>query len=211
VIAVVCAVPAERRALAALEGPELGIHVSGMGADAAARTGARVTGAPLQALVAAGFCGGLDPRLRVGDLVAAEEVLDEVSGERFPADPQLLEAAPGRRGTLVSARRIARTPAERAGLPGLAVDLESAALAGAARAAGVPFLALRAVTDEARHRLPDFDRLMDAAGRLTPGAGLLHFILHPREVPALVRLGPAARTAGRALRSGLEQMLERLR
>ena len=48
------------------------------------------------------------------------------------------------------------------------------------------------MTDEARHRLPDFDRLMDAAGRLTPGAGLLYFLRHPREVPALVRLGPAA-------------------
>ncbi len=93
----------------------------------------------------------------------------------------------------------------------MAVNLESAALARASRAAGVPFLALRAVTDEARHRLPDFDRLMDAAGRLTPGAGLLYFLRHPREVPALVRLGPAARVAGRALRAGLEQTLGRLR
>ena len=67
------------------------------------------------------------------------------------------------------------------------------------------------MTDEARHRLPDFDRLMDAAGRLTPGAGLLYFLRHPREVPALVRLGPAARVAGRALRAGLEQTLGRLR
>ena len=115
----------------------------------------------------------------------------------------MLAAAPGARGTLVSARRIARTPADRALLEGVAVDLESASLARASRAAGIPFLALRAVTDEALHRLPDFDRLMDAAGRLTPGAGLLYFLRHPREVPALVRLCPAARVAGRALRAGL--------
>ena len=40
-IAVVCAVPAERRALAGLAGPDLAIHVSGMGAAAAERDGAR--------------------------------------------------------------------------------------------------------------------------------------------------------------------------
>jgi len=211
VIAVVCAVPAERRALAGLAGPDLAIHVSGIGAAAAERTAAAVTAAPLRGLVAAGFCGALSPGLRVGDLVAPDEVRDEVSGERFAPDPAMLAAAPGARGTLVSARRLARTPAERARLQGLAVDLESAALARASRDAGVPFLALRAVTDETRHRLPDFDRLVDAAGRLSPTAGIRHFLRHPRELPALVRLGPAAREAGRALRAGLEQTLGRLR
>jgi adenosylhomocysteine nucleosidase len=211
VIAVVCAVPAERRALAELAGPELAIHVSGMGAAAAGRTAAAVTARPLRALVSAGFCGALSPELRVGDLVAPDEVHDHATGERFAPDPEMLAAAPGVRGTLVSAVRLARTPADRARLEGVAVDMESAALARASRAAGVPFLALRAVTDETRHRLPDFDRLMDAAGRLTPGAGLLYFLRHPREVPALVRLGPAVREAGRALRAGLEQTLGRLR
>jgi adenosylhomocysteine nucleosidase len=211
VIAVVCAVPAERRALADLSGPDLAIHVSGMGAAAAERTAAQVTARPLRALVSAGFCGALRPDLRIGDLVVPDEVRDEASGERFAPDPELLAAAPGTRGTLVSARRLARTPADRARLDGLAVDLESAALARASLAAGVPFLALRAVTDESRHRLPDFDRLMDAAGRLTPGAGLLYFLMHPRELPALARLGPAARAAGRSLRAGLEQTLGRLR
>ena len=67
------------------------------------------------------------------------------------------------------------------------------------------------MTDERRHRLPDFDRIMDAAGRLTPGAGLLHFVLHPREVPALLRLGPAARKAGQSLRQGIERLVEALR
>ena len=210
-IAVVCAVPAERRALAELAGPELEIHVSGIGAAAAERTAAAVTARPLRALVTAGFCGALSPDLRVGDLVAPDAVRDEATGETFAPDPEMLAAAPGARGTLVSARRIARTPADRALLEGVAVDLESATLARASGAAGIPFLALRAVTDEARHRLPDFDRLMDAAGRLTPGAGLLYFLRHPREVPALVRLGPAARVAGRALRAGLEQTLGRLR
>ncbi|MGD9694999.1 MAG: hypothetical protein AB7V42_04990 [Thermoleophilia bacterium] len=210
-IAVVCAVPAERRALADLEGPGVAIHVSGIGADAAARAGARVAAGPPRCLVAAGFCGALADDLRVGDLVVAERVRDEASGETLECDPELVAAAPGRRGTLVSSPRLARTAADRARLDGLAVDMESAALARAAAAAGIPFLALRAVTDETRHRLPDFDALTDAAGRLTPGAGLLHFVRHPSEIPALIRLGPAARTAGRSLRAGLSILLERAR
>jgi adenosylhomocysteine nucleosidase len=209
VIAVVCAVPAERRALAGLAGPDLTVRLSGIGAAAATRAAADLP-AGLRAIVAAGFCGALDPALRVGDLIAAEEVVDEASGERHRADPGLLRAAPGRRGTMVSAVRLARTPADRRRLEGTAVDMESAALARAAAASGTPFLALRAVTDETRHRLPDLDRVMDAAGRLTPGAGMAHFLLHPRELPALARLGPASRTASRSLREGLEGLLEAL-
>jgi nucleoside phosphorylase len=210
VIAVVCAVPAERRALADLAGPGVEVHVSGMGAAAARRAGDRIAAARPRALVAAGFCGALAPGLRTGDLVAGEEVAEEATGERFAADPELLAASPGRRGTLVSAIRLARTPEDRARLDGLAVDLESAALARAALAQSVPFLSLRAVTDEARHRMPDFDRLMDAAGRLNPLSGILYFVRYPREVPALLRLAPAARAASRALRGGVGELLERV-
>jgi adenosylhomocysteine nucleosidase len=210
VIAVVCAVPAERRALAGIAGPGVTIRLSGIGAAAAERAAGELPPG-LRAIVAAGFCGALDPALRVGDLVAADEVVDEATGRRFPADPVLLAAAPGRRGTMVSAVRLARTQADRRRLDGTAVDMESAALARAAARSGTPFLALRAVTDETRHRLPDLDRVMDAAGRLTPGAGMAHFVLHPRELPALVRLGPASRTAGRSLRAGVETLLGALR
>jgi adenosylhomocysteine nucleosidase len=210
VIAVVCAVPAERRALAGLASPDVTVRVSGIGAAAAERAAADLPNG-LRAIVAAGFCGALDAGLRVGDLIVAEEVVDEASGDRYRADAALLRAAPGRRGTMVSAVRLARTPADRRRLDGTAVDMESAALARAAAGSGTPFLALRAVTDETRHRLPDLDKVMDAAGRLTPGAGMAHFVLHPRELPALARLGPASRTAGRSLRAGLQGLIEAIR
>ena len=183
------------------------LRLAGMGAAAAARAGAAIAAGRPRALLAVGFCGALDPALRVGDLVAAERVVDEVTGDEFVADPALLAAAPGRRGALVSARRIARTPDARARLDGMAVNLESAALARAAGAAGVPFLALRAVTDATRHRLPDFERMAPGGARLRPGRVAAHLITHPLELPQLVRLGPAAAWAGRALAGGLEGML----
>ena len=178
-----------------------------MGAAAAARAGAAAVARGPQGLLAVGFCGALDPALRVGDVVAAERVVDELTGEEFAADPALLAAAPGRRGVLVSARRIARTPGDRALLRGDAVDLESASLARAATAAGVPFLALRAVTDTTRHRLPDFERMTAGAGTLRPWRGIAYFLRRPQELPRLVRLAPASARAGRALRDGLSGML----
>lgn len=206
-LVLVCAVPAERRALARLERPGVAVRLGGMGAAAAARAGAAAVAGGPRAVLAVGFCGALDPGLRVGDLLAAERVVDEASGEEFAADPGLLAAAPGGRGVLVSARRIARTPDERGRLHGDAVDLESAALARAAAAAGVPFLALRAVTDTTRHRLPDFERMAAGADTLHPWAGVGYFLRRPHELPRLVRLGPASARAGRALREGLSGML----
>ena len=199
--------PAERRALRRLERPGVVLHLGGMGAAAAARAGARVAAGRPRALLAVGFCGALDPALRVGDLVAADRVVDEASGDVFAADPDLLAAAPGARGALVSARHIARTPLDRARLPGVAVDLESAGLARAARDAGVPFLALRAVTDTTRHRMPDVEWMAGGSGALRPGRVAAHLITHPLEVPQLLRLGPAAARAGRALAGGLERLL----
>lgn len=204
-----CAVPAERRALRSLERPGVRVHLAGMGAAAAALAGAEVAAGRPRALLSVGFCGALDPGLAVGDLVAAERVLDEATGEGFAADPALLAAAPGRRGVIVSARRLARTPADRARLEGTAVDLESAALARAAGAQGVPFLALRAVTDTTRHRLPDFERIAAGADTMRPWRGVTYFLLRPQDLPRLARLGPAAARAGRALADGLEALLAR--
>ncbi|MEW6583228.1 MAG: hypothetical protein AB1416_10765, partial [Actinomycetota bacterium] len=142
------------------------------------------------------------PGLRVGDLVAADRVVDEDVGEEFLPDAALLAAAPGRRGTLLTTARAVRTPADRAARHGLACDMESAHVARAAAAAGVPFLALRAVTDAAHHTLPDVDRLTSAAGELSPMLSLLHLLRHPADVPRLIRLWPASRRAGRALADG---------
>lgn len=210
-IAVVCAVPAERRALAPLAGAGVALHVSGMGAEAAARTGRSVVRGRPRALIAAGFCGALAPDLAVGDLVGAVEVVDEASGRRHRGDPALVARLPGRPVVLTSARRVARDAGQRAQLEGDAVDLESAALADVAASAGIPFAALRAVTDTVGHRMPDLEPCLDGRGRLRPGACAAHLLRHPGELPALLRLAPAAMRAGRSLRAGMAQLLEEIR
>ena len=209
-IVVVCALEIERRALAGLERPGVEIHVSGIGPDAAAALGERLTQRPLRAMIATGFCGALIPRLDVGTIVVAERVVHENTGDAFAADDVMLAAAEGRRGTLVSAGEVARTPADRAALQGLAVDMESAALARAARDADVPFIAIRAISDRFRDRIPDIAGMLDHVGRPDRSA-LIAFALHnPREIPRLIRLGRSAKRASTALTDAVATLLTRL-
>lgn len=206
-VVVICAVGTERRWLESAAPAGVEVLASGIGGAAARRRGEQAIARGAGAIVSAGFCGALAPDLKVGDIVAADRVVDAATGRAFTPDSALLMRAPGRRGVLVTTPGIVRTPGDRARLSGLACDMESAVLAEVAQAAGVPFLALRAVTDEARHTLPDFDRLTDKAGALTPGFGLLHFLTRPADIPRLLRLWPASRKAGRALRDGMVTLL----
>jgi adenosylhomocysteine nucleosidase len=73
-------------------------------------------------------------------------------------------------------------------LPAPVLDLESAAVADVARAAALPFLGLRAITDTASEELPDFlvqtgsepgpIRLRDALGWLAADPRRLQDLLH---------------------------------
>jgi hypothetical protein len=81
--------------------------------------------------------------------------------------------------------------------------MESAGVAEAAAAAGLPFLALRAIADTADDALPEgADRLVTAAGK-TAWRELLPFLVSPRALGLLIRLGLRSRRAraqlGRAL------------
>ena len=209
-IVVVCALEIERRALAGLERPGVEIHVSGIGPDAAAALGERLTQRPLRAMIATGFCGALIPRLDVGTIVVAECVVHENTGDVFAADDVMLAAAEGRRGTLVSAVEVARTPADRAALQGLAVDMESAALARAARDADVPFIAIRAISDRFRDRIPDIVGMLDHVGRPDRSALIAYALHNPREIPRLIRLGRSAKRASTALTDAVATLLTRL-
>ena len=154
---------------------------------------------PVDALLLAGVAGGLSPELEPGALVIAREVRD-AGGAAPPPDPgwveRALDAVPATAGTLLTARRIAAT-AERkvelrrrlGGAAPAAVDLETAAWARAAAAHGVPYLAVRAVSDTAAETLPlDFERWRDRRGRVRRGGVALHALLHPGVIGALLGL-----------------------
>jgi len=88
----------------------------------------------------------------------------------------------------------------------IAVDMESAGAARAALEAGVPFIAVRAISDALEDDLPvDFNRFT-SDGVLDYAGLLLHVVTHPSTIPPLIRLGRNSRTASENIASAVERL-----
>ncbi len=114
---------------------------------------------------------------------------------------------PARAGSLVTTPWImlkGRPGGGLTGLPAPVLDLETAALAELAGAAGLPFLGLRGITDAAGEELPDF--LCPADGDLgTVGAldALGWLAADPRRIRDLFHLWRRSRLAAERLAAAL--------
>jgi 4-hydroxy-3-methylbut-2-enyl diphosphate reductase len=132
---------------------------TGIGPERAQIAAARALAVEAGGIAVAGLCGGVDERLRPGDVVCATELRREdgaavvVPGSALLAGVLRRHGLQARVGALVSTNRIL-TPLERGRLgDALAVDMESVWLADAA--GGRPFAVLRVVVDAAGRRLTD--------------------------------------------------------
>jgi adenosylhomocysteine nucleosidase len=142
-------------------------------------------------IVSTGFCGALDPRLGVGDIV--------VSGEGVTSP------RPFTHGEILSLDRVAVTAAEKRELRestgASAIEMESAAVAAKAREWGVPFRCIKVVSDIAQEDMPlDFNRYRDSAGRFSRSRIALAAMRHPfTAIPKLLRLDRNCRHAAEKL------------
>jgi adenosylhomocysteine nucleosidase len=136
-----------------------------VGAGDPERTATLVAAAARQAkcLVSFGVAGGLAPHLLPGDVILSTEVLEAERcwrpDPRFDAEMAALARRIGAiAGPVLGASDILATEADKRRAwqetGALAVDLESALVACAAEAAGIPFLVLRTIADPARRALP---------------------------------------------------------
>lgn len=218
-LVVVAALPAEARVLeprAALVGqrfelaPGVTLFVCGVGPDAAARGARALLAEGARALVSWGTAGGLDPALAVGRLVLPAAIVDD--GEPLATDAAWrarLERVLAARldvvaGDLAASPSVLDTAARKAELFGatgaVAVDMESGALARAARGAGVPFLAVRAVCDGHDMVVPRSAKVaIDGHGRLQPLRFARALLARPVEAADLWRLDRGFRAARRTL------------
>jgi adenosylhomocysteine nucleosidase len=90
----------------------------------------------------------------------------------------------------------------------IAVDMESAAIARVATEAGLPFVVLRVVADDAADALPDkVESLVTDDGR-TRLRGLLNFVLAPAEFARLIRLAQRSQRARKVLQRVAVQLAE---
>jgi hopanoid-associated phosphorylase len=162
----------------------------------------RVTG-----IVSFGLCGALDPSFAVGDLLVADGLTHQ--GEILPADARwaaaLRAALPHARagamaGGEVIVGSVAAKSALRRATGAVAVDMESLAVARAARAAGLPFAILRAVSDTAAQALPRAAQAgFREGGEPDIPAVIGALLLRPWELPSLIRTAGAAERAFKSL------------
>lgn len=164
-----------------------------------------------QLVVSWGLCGGLDRRLRPGDLVVG---LGVSSGdERIETDEALAWRLAERlrsTGARVSLELFAAasapvlTAAKKAELGGAtgaaAVDMESLIAARFARRCDAPFAILRAVADPAARDLPSLAaNAINSEGRVNAHAVVTGLLLSPGQIGRLGRLARDSRAAFLAL------------
>lgn len=84
----------------------------------------------------------------------------------------------------------------------VASDMESASIGAAALKAGIPFLAVRAVTDTMEMRVPPCaGDCVDRLGRIRPLLLLKGLLQSPADLPDVIRLGRNFRAARRSLKA----------
>ena len=188
--------------------------VSGIGAAAARDASEALIAAGAGALASWGVGAGLSAAATVGTVVLGDRVVDlssppservELLSSASWSDrlfARLSSAIKVLRGPIASTDRVLCSVADKrtAGLTGaVAADMETAAVARVAHRAGVPWIAIRAVSDAADEVLPlSAIQAIDSRGRVRLSrliAGLTH---HPAD---LLRLPKVARSFGAALQS----------
>jgi len=201
---------------------------SGMGfRNAAAAAEALLGESRPDLLISAGFCGGIAPELRVGDVAVSTGLCLVTSGvvQHVPVEV----AAAGRNfvaresaaGARVFASLFAGTPSIMAkreiapllppGAPCPVVEMESGAIAIVAAENGVPFMGIRTVSDPADEELGfSLEEFTDSRLRIRPHRVALTILRKPWILPQLVRLAKNSRIAADRLSTTVTCLLASL-
>jgi adenosylhomocysteine nucleosidase len=156
----------------------------------------------LSALISIGFGGGLTGRLKAGDLILCRGLLSSdpsEEGMQVESEPSFIEAGlligtgrfPVLTGTCISVEKVVTEPAEKKSLNqhygADVVDMESYWIGKASRDRGIPFLAVRAISDTVDQRLwVPGDLNSSLNGLIWKAASYL--FAHPREFSSLLTL-----------------------
>jgi adenosylhomocysteine nucleosidase len=153
-----------------LNGRRVVVILSGAGGrHAAAATEVLIDGHQPRRIISAGFAGGLCPSLKRNDILIADRLLS-TQRDAIPLElPSGLSAAIGRPGVscgpLLTVDHVVRLPSEKQALfrrhGGLAVDMETFAVAEVCRRRQLAFSSIRVINDPAEENLPrDMEHLL---------------------------------------------------
>jgi len=190
---------------AKLNGRQVFLAANGAGphraAEAVEIARSKMPPAGTDAVVSTGFCGALDPNLKVGDVFVATSI--QIGGELVPVPtPQCTRAHVT--GTLVSIDRVAQTTEEKRDLCSAGaqtVEMEAAGVLSRVREWGMPFYCIRSVTDLANESFHiDFNAARTPDGRFSTPRILAAAIASPITIaPELLELRRRCATAAQSL------------
>jgi len=143
-----------------------------------------------------GFAGGLNPELKVGEVVFS-------SDDDFPLSSALL-AAGTHAAKFHCAERIASTVGQKRALREStgadAVEMESGVIRAICREHNIPSATVRVISDSAEEDLPlDFNLLMDAGQNLSYGRLAMTLAGSPGKISALLKLQRQTKDAAEKL------------
>lgn len=199
-----------RKAAARIEPPI--IFVAGASAERARAGALRLAENGAAGLLSFGLAGGLDPAVRPGTVIIARAI---AAADRTlyttdkPWRTRLLAEAGDRvwirEGVIAGRGEPVRSVADKKALfaatQAAAVDMESHAVAAVARQFSLPFLAVRAVADPARRKIPAAALAgLAPDGTVRPDAVIAALLARPWEIFGLIGLAAETRAAMRSLR-----------
>lgn len=167
-------------------------------------------------ILSCGFAGALQPQLKIGDIVAANELVDE-AGQELKIDLGM-QTDPARHlyvGRIATVSKIVRTVAEKHALAertsGLAVDMETFAVAKVCRELQKKFLAFRVISDDLSADLPpEVMSIFGDTGAVRFGAVIGSLWKRPSSVTDLFRLREQAAQAAGHLADFLDGVVKQL-
>ncbi|MEN6356250.1 MAG: hypothetical protein ABFD83_04110 [Armatimonadota bacterium] len=144
--------------------------ISGIGKDNCAKAAENLIDSGAQWIISSGFAAALDPVAKVGDVVIADRIITTDSDRTaYHSDAGLLSTLPPPGSNtdfaiyqcnMVSVDRIIASPQQKRKLflstGAGALDMESYAAAAICSSRGVPFAAIRSISDSAFDSIPDF-------------------------------------------------------
>ncbi|HEX4022495.1 MAG TPA: phosphorylase [Acidobacteriaceae bacterium] len=157
---------------------------------------------PISHLLSVGWAGALKADYAVGSMHHPAQVIDAATKQKF--------ATVAGKGTLVSVKRFANAQEKQALVADFDadfVDMEAAAVARIAAEQGIPFAAVKAISDGSDDVLPDLQSFYTDDGWFREKAFALHVALRPGMWSAAMQLGRNASASAQNLCYELDSIL----
>ena len=155
-------------------------------------------------LISCGLAGGLNSQMKLAQTFVAGRVIDATSGKEWSnaAGAVTLVSIPSILGPRQKRELASKFSAQ-------AVDMEAAAVAEVASQAGVPFVALKSISDELDFPMPPLQRFIKTNGSLAKARLLWFLLLRPWHWQAAIALARNSRVASLALTQVLRHQIDK--